>query len=423
MSFITEMFKKKEPAVPQKRSLEDNTNVRIVGQQPTTNVNVRTPEEALKSSVLYRGISVLSDTVASTPIDIFRKGTDGYWKRDEKHPLHSLLTRRPSVRYNIYEMMEYMIWQLYMYGNAYIYVRMDSNQDPTELVLLTKNTCVYNELTNTYIVNDPWNKVNGTFDPRYIIHIKNKSLRPFVGQSILDFAGRSLGLAQAADKEASKTVSNGGKLRGIVAAESSLTGFGSAVDSQVDTIRDNMLTDLNSGMDIIAMQSGAKFTPISQTINDLQLIDLKTLSLGEIFRFTGVSACLSLVTPSSGNYLASKLEFQQFYALTFNPLLMKIENAFNAKLLTFSESKKYKISFERYRLTFADALMDSYKARIDMGVTTINEVRNELLLAPVEGGDTVMVSTNTQPLNNPVVDPVNEEPDTEINNTEENKDE
>jgi HK97 family phage portal protein len=239
---------------------------------------------------------------------------------------------------------------------------------------------------------------------------------------VLNFAGRTIGLSNATDAEALSTLQTGGKLKGIISSESSLTGFGSAIDVQVDTIRDNMQAEIDSGKDIITLQSGAEFKPISQTMRDLQLVDLHQVTLSDLARYFGVSLA-KLGINLGGNYMASLHDSLNFYMDTLNPLLKKIEAAFNAKLIQIP--KKYKIEFDRTTLTYFKELLTNYEKMMNLGLCTVNDIRRTLNMPEVEGGDNVFVTTNTQPLAAPKVDPLLQQPEEqqpEINNTENNDD-
>ena len=422
---LLDVFKRKEK--PQKREITTQTNnvvIRTVGQRKYAAVT--DPYEAMKCSIVYRGIAILSDAVAAIPVNIYHKNKEGYWEVDEKNTLYTLLKTAPCKRQNIYEFLEGIVTHMVIYGNAYIYITRDADYEVKELTLLYPHTVAYDELSDTYTVSDYYNKISGTFKSDKIVHIRHKALGTYVGESVLNFAGRTIGLSNSTDTEALATMQTGGRLKGIISSESSLVGFGSAIDGQVDTIRDNMQAEIDSGKDIITLQSGAEFKPISQTMRDLQLIDLHQVTLSDLARYFGVSLA-KLGINLGGNYMASLHDSLNFYMDTLNPLLKKIEAAFNAKLIAIP--KKYKIEFDRTTLTYFKEILVNYEKMINIGLLTVNDVRRTLNMPAAEGGDNVFITTNTQPLSAPKVDPllqdgepVQEQPaqpqETEINNTE-----
>mgnify|MGYP000765846084 CR=1 FL=1 len=79
-----------------------DVNIRYVGTKTNKYTAVYDEEKALTNSVIYRGVSILTDSVASIPLSIYRKDKKGFWKIDEKNTLYNVLTRTPNNRQTIY---------------------------------------------------------------------------------------------------------------------------------------------------------------------------------------------------------------------------------------------------------------------------------------------------------------------------------
>lgn len=384
---------------------KQETTVRVIGSKAFTCVS--SPSEALKSSVVYRGIAILSDSVASIPLKIYHQDKEGHFIEDIKHPLYKLLTISPSIRYTSYEFLENIIVHLLIYGNAYIYIKKDANYDVEGLILLYPNTVMYDEYRNVYNVSDEYNKIVGEFTQSKIIHIRHRGLGTYFGQSVLTYAGRTIGLSNETDKEALSTMQRGGKFRGLISSESSLMGFSAATDNQVDIIADNLQSQIDSGRDILTLQSGATWSPMSQSIRDLQLVDLHQITLSDLARFFGISPA-KLGISQGTNYQASLQDSLNFYVDTLNPLLTKIEKAFNKYLIPFSVNLKYKIEFDRTILPYYKEILVNYEKMMTMGLASVNDVRKKMNLPATEGGDFVFITTNAQRLDAPIVTANNE---------------
>lgn len=324
---------------------------------------------------------------------------------------------------NSYELLEGIVVQLILKGDAYVYITRNKDYDVTGLTLLYPGTVFYNIENNTYTVADIYNKINGTFTADKIIHIRHKSLNTLKGDSVLMYAGKTIGLAQASDSEALATFQNGGRFKGILSSESSLTGFGSAIDDQVDQIRDNLQAEIDSGKDILTLQSGAEFKPMSQSMRDLMITDIKNITLFDLARYFGISPIkLSILT--AGNYQSSLQDSINFFTDTLNPLLTKIEAAFNAHLIAPNLFHRYKIEFDRTTLTYYKSIIENYEKMLGVGIASVNDIRKKINKSEVENGDEVTVSTNLQFLSNPKVqvDSIEEpvkEPETEENQEKE----
>lgn len=402
MSVFSNIFKSnKQQKREQTPVKEQAPSVRVIGSKAFTSITA--PSEALKNSIVYRGISILSDSVASVPIKVYHKDKSGYFVEDLQHPLYKLLTISPSVRYTSYEFFENIIIQLLVYGNAYIFIKRNADYDVEALILLYPNSVSYDELNNEYNVTDNYNKIIGKFSQNKIIHIRHKSLGTYLGQSVLAYAGRTIALAGETDKEALSTLQKGGKFKGLLSSESSLTGFSSATDTQVDIIRDNLQAQIDSGQDILTLQSGASWSPMSQSVRDLQLVDLHNTSLSDLVRFFGISP-VKLGIVMGGNYMASLQDSLNYYIDTLNPLLVKIEKAFNKALIPYTVALKYKIEFDRTTLPYFKEILVNYEKMFQMGLASVNDVRKKLNMPGIEGGDEAFITTNAQPVSSPIVD-------------------
>ena len=387
-----------------KQTRENSVRVNYVnstGRSRYTTIN--TQEKALENSVVYRAISILTDSVASIPLGIYRKTKQGYWEEDIQNPLYNILTRKSNSRLTIYELLEGIVMQMVMYGNAYIYIKRDTSTDIKELILLYPGTVYHDVIKNMYRVTDTYNNINGLFNSTQIIRISHKSLETITGKPVTDFSGRTLALAHACDSESLTTLNNGGRFKGIITSDSALNGFSSAIDSQVETIRDNLQNEIDSGKDILTLQSGSNFIPISQTSRDLQITDNKQFSLSDLARYFGVSLSKLQIT-FAGNYAASLQEQISFYQDTLNPILVKIEKALNSYLIPDSIATKYKIEFDRTTLSYYKEILGNYEKQMQLGISSVNDIRKSFNKAPVENGDKTVISTNLQYIDNPKVE-------------------
>jgi len=392
-----------------KRSAD--VNVRYVGAKQNKYSPIYDEEKALTNSVIYRGVSILTDSVASIPLNIYRKDKKGFWKADEKNTLYNVLTRTPNNRQTIYELLEGIVFQMVMYGNSYILIKRNASSDVKEMVLLYPHSVYHDVIANTYTVTDTYNKVSGQFNSNQIIHLRHKSLENIVGKGVVDYCAKTLGLASACDSESLSTLSNGNRLKGIISSESSVIGFGDAQDNQLIDIQTNIQNEIDSGKDVMTLPSGVKFQSMSLSAKDSLLLDNKQYSLSDLARFMGVS--LSKLGISLGtNYQAAQQDQLNFFIDTLNPILKKIENAFNSKLIADSVASRYKIEFDRTSLAYFNDIMKNYKSMLELGILSVNDVRRNFNQAEVDGGDEILVSTNLQSIQNykVTVDSIDDKP-------------
>lgn len=131
----------------------------------------------------------------------------------------------------------------------------------------------------------------------------------------------------------------------------------------------------------------------------MQFLETRKFTVREICRFFNVPPQL-VYDATAENYKTAELTNVAFLSNSLNPILRRIENELQRKIVAPSLCCKRKIQFDRRGLYACD--LDSkvkYIAQtIAAGVYTVNEWRKEENQAPVEGGDTVLISANLRRL-------------------------
>jgi len=94
------------------------------------------PDQALRLSVVWACVKVLSETVGSTPIKLFRRLPNGGKERARDHPLYTLIAQRPNRWQTAMEWRELMQGHLSLRGNAYAEILADARGRITDLVPL-----------------------------------------------------------------------------------------------------------------------------------------------------------------------------------------------------------------------------------------------------------------------------------------------
>ena len=87
---------------------------------------------AMQTSAVYACVRVLSETVASLPLFLFRKEKRGSDKATE-HPLYEVLHDLPNGEMTSFNFREVMMTSLLLYGNAYARIIRDKAGHVKEL--------------------------------------------------------------------------------------------------------------------------------------------------------------------------------------------------------------------------------------------------------------------------------------------------
>jgi hypothetical protein len=86
-------------------------------------------------------------------------------------------------------------------------------------------------------------------------------------------------------------------------------------------------------------------------------------------------------------------------------------------LINVSNCRKYKVEFDRTTLIYFKEILSNYDKMVMLGINSVNDVRKKFNKDATEGGDGVFVTTNSQLLTRPKVDPLDESgtPEEEVN--------
>lgn len=239
--------------------------------------------------------------------------------------------------------------------------------------------------------------------------------------SVLSYARLTMNIAATGDQETQNRFANGGNVRGIVSNDTSVRGFGEYQDKQLEKTAENLDSRFQGGERIVSLPGQVDFKQISLSSTDMQFLESRKFTVIEICRFFSVPPTF-VYADTSNNYKTVEQADVDFLSHTLNPLLRNIEIELRRKLIAPSLCRKYKFKFDRRELFACDLNgMMNYGTKLLQIGTTVNEVRKMNNLAPIEGGDTVMVSANLRGINEIGAQP--QQPEAPENKNNDNGDE
>lgn len=355
---------------------------------------------ALSVATVFRCVTLLSESVASLPLQYLRLRGNTY-RPDTTSRLHYLLTVQPNATTSAFDFWAQAVQQMLLYGNAYIYPEYSAETARIErLVLCGRGTVTHDTINDTYTITDIVNGVSGTFQERDIIHLRNLSLDGKNGLSTLNFARLTLGIAQTGDNETLNRFANGGNVRGIISNDSSVRGFGEYQDSELQKTATDVDSKFQDGDRIVSLPGQVEFKQLSLSSTDMQFLESRKFTVREICRFFGVHPSF-VFDDTSNNYKSAEMANVAFLSNTLNPLLRKIEAELHRKLIPAEVCHKQVFNFDRRGLNACD--LDSkvkfYSQMIAAGIYTVNDARRLENMPDAAGGDTLLVSANLKNIN------------------------
>lgn len=378
------------------------TNIAAAGYNPRAGAVSLLPQfgtAPLNIAAVYRCVEILSTSVANLPLQ-YLKERNGVFRTDTDARLHYLLAVQPNENMNAFDFWAQVVRYMLLHGNAYIIPQYDAgSMDFSRLILCTPGSVAHDTINDSYTITDATNGLIGTFAEDEVIHIKNYTRDGKNGLSTLAFARTTLDIAITGDQETLNRFANGGNVRGFVGNDKSVRGFGEYQDNELQKTADDLDARFRNGERIVSLPGQVQFSPISLSSTDMQFLETRKFTVREICRFFNVPPQL-VYDATAENYKTAELTNVAFLSNSLNPILRRIENELQRKIVAPSLCCKRKIQFDRRGIYACD--LDSkvkYIAQtIAAGVYTVNEWRKEENKAPVEGGDTVLISANLRKL-------------------------
>ena len=363
-----------------------------------TGANYSTSKAMLLSTV-YRCVEVISDSVAQLPLEPYKVDAQGYKIKFTSHPTYRLLNSEPNKKMSRFTFIKTLVVSTLLKGNGFAYIERDHNGNalalhyiPSELVTIIPPKTLGD--TVAYSVTG----ISNVIEACNMIHILNFSYDGITGISTLSHAKNTLGLATDSEAHASGFFKGGANLAGILTVQSTLT------TKQKNDLKTSWQTAFSPSTGqpngVAVLEGNMDFKPITVNPTDAQLLETRQFNVIDICRFFGVSP-VKAFDLSKSSYNTVEATNLSFLTDTLSPFLEKIELEFERKLYKPSEKDSIDVRFDTSRLLRADkaSLASYYNTLFNIGVVSPNEIRKEIDLPYIEGGDYHFVQVNLMEVN------------------------
>lgn len=335
---------------------------------------------AMGISAVYAAVNIISNTIASIPIQVKDKNREGYEDVIHDHYLLPLFDHNEND-ITRFEMVKYTVQSILLKGNGFIYVERDGIGRAKSLRWLPSSnvSVIYNQVSNELYYLCPLVSKK-RIEPVNMLHFKINSDDGINGRSVISYATRSIKNANATENSAVNFFQSGCNLNGIIKSTGTLT------PQQKQDIRTSWRESMD-GQGLAVLQGNLDFTPIQMNIEDAQLIESRLFNVNDIARFFNINpTLLGDLTHSAYNTLEAAQE--EFLVHTLTPYISIIEQEMTRKLFPPSESNCFINLLETAILrTDKSSQAEYYTKLLEKGVLSINEVRKAMGYNEIEGGD------------------------------------
>lgn len=354
-----------------------------------------TPETALAMSAVRACVTLLAESVAQLPCELYRRDKNGGRIRATDHPLYDVIHSQPNRKDTSFEYYEQQQGALGLEGNSFSLIERDGKGYVTELIPVNpKKVTVMKGPDGMPYYHLP--EVGETLPMRLVHHVKYFSMDGYIGTSPIQTNADVLGLGLAVEQHAAQVFARGTTMSGVIERPREA----GAIKSQ-DSI-DRLLakwTDRYSGVrnafSVAMLQEGMSYKQLSQDNEKAQLLQSRQWTVNEICRLFKIPPHMiqSLEGATNNNIEHQGLQYVMYTLLAW---LKRHEAAMMRDLLLPSERSDLYIEFNVSSLLRGDqkSRYESYALGRQWGWLSVNDIRRMENLPPIAGGETYLTPLN-----------------------------
>ncbi|MEW5952642.1 MAG: phage portal protein [Bacillota bacterium] len=362
---------------------------------PSNSLQYIDTNTAMKYTAVFACVRVLSETVAATPIMLYRKKPNG--EREQKNDLavYDILHNAPNEEMSPFSLKEARMVALTTGGNAVCEKLLNKYGDlvgiypyPWSMVNIGRDSSTRKL---TYKIRD------GTMEkvlPRQqVFHVPGLSFDGVIGLSPIEYATAAIRLGLSYEQFSVSFYRNG--MNPSIALEYPGELSETAFNRLKTDLEKSYGGLLNTGKPFLA-EGGAKVKELTIKPADAQLIESKRFQIEDVARIYRVPLHLiqELSRSTNNNIEHQSLEFVMY---TMLPWFKRDEEAMKMQLLTPQERKEgYYLEYKIDSLLRGDAKSraEAYAVGRQWGWLSVNDIRRLENMNPIPNGDIYLQSLN-----------------------------
>lgn len=332
-------------------------------------------ETVMRCATVYAAVRVMSETLATLPLKIYRRRADEGADVDRGHYAHVPLTKRPnawqtSVRWRQQMAMHFILWQ-----NAYSRIRTDvSSSQAFELWPLNPSvTKPVNQLADGRLVylHTPNQGAQQRIVQDEMLHFRGLSENGFEGKPLYQLMRNAVAVALAAERHNALFLNKGARLSGILSTEQALT---EDQETELSASWARAYAGLDNVGKVAVLQHGMTFTNTAVDNQKAQHLELQDWQVGQLLRFIGTPGVLVGYADKTATYASAEQFFLSFAKHGVAPKSVNWQEEIEFSLI---EGDEHYVRFLLDALERGD-ILTRYRAHqiaILTGWKTRNEVR------------------------------------------------
>ncbi|UJC34543.1 phage portal protein [Pseudomonas aeruginosa] len=356
-----------------------------------------TVDKALQLSTVWACVRLLSESVSTLPLKLYRRLPDGSREQAKDHPLFRLLCRTPNAEMTPQRFMLMVVASICLRGNAFVEKKMVGTRVVALVPLLPQYMRVKREDSGRLKYTYTENGVERVIPEKNLMHIRGFGLDGVCGMLPVTMGREIFGSAMSAEEAAAKVFAQGMQASGILSGDTTLT------PKQREDLRASLTAFMgsqNAGKIMVA-EAGLKYQGITMNPEAAQMLESRSFNVEDMCRWFRVPPFMVGHMDKQSSW-ASSVEAQNLHFLTnsLRPLLVNIEQEITRCLIGEADADEFFAEFAVEGLLRADSTARAawYNTALQNGWMSRNEVRRLENLPPIEGGDVFTVQSALVPL-------------------------
>ncbi len=339
-----------------------------------------TPRLAENFATVTACVSAIAQAIGSLPAYVYRLSENGR-EVDENHTVARIIRDGPNQYQSWPEFLEWKIAQALLHGNALAEIKADKNGRITELlpipwpmvtvVLLPSGRLAF-DVSDINTLYGGSGKVRRLLDSE-VIHLRDRTDDGLIGRSRLSRCAGAIRLGLTMSSFSETLYDNRATPSGVLSTDQVLTPEqGEALRGAV---REGWKGVRNAG-ELLVMANGLKFTPLTISPEDAELLAARRFSTEEVARLYQVPPPIIGIWDHS-TFTNSETAGRWFAQFTLSPWIRKLEEAFRRSIFSAASRSTHQLEIDLsgFLRGDAEARWRAHEIAVKNNILTADEVR------------------------------------------------
>lgn len=302
----------------------------FAGPPSRTGIDVNN-HTAMHLTAVYACIRIISETVGSLPLKIYRNTGNGK-SEAPNHRLYKLLHDSPNPEMTAMTFREMLQAHVLTWGNAYAYIVRDGAGRITQLYPITPDRIWPHRREQdkrlVYAVDMPTKEFRWVW-PQDIFHLRGLGWDGIRGYSPIYMAREAIGMGLAAEEFGARFFGQGTHLGGVVQYPEALS---EEAYERLKASMQEQYQGLGQSHLLLLLEEGGSFQRLGVPPNEAQFIEARKFQIQEIARIYRMPPHM-LADLERATHTNIEHQALEFVTQTLRPWLVRWEQEINFKLL------------------------------------------------------------------------------------------